>query len=102
MLRTSTTEWCRDRRRADDGRRYRSCCQRAWRQSVHLDIDFLLGVLAELRRHRGIERRCKSSKERRVLIGDCLEILPTLPAASVDMVLADPPYGVTRNGGIAH
>ena len=32
-----------------------------------------------------------------MLIGDCLEILPTLPAASVDMVLADPPYGVTRN-----
>jgi hypothetical protein len=25
-----------------------------------LDIDFLLGVLAELRRHRGIERKAKS------------------------------------------
>lgn len=32
-----------------------------------------------------------------MLIGDCLDILPTLPAASIDMVLADPPYGVTRN-----
>ncbi len=32
-----------------------------------------------------------------MLRGDCLEILPTLPSASVDMVLADPPYGVTRN-----
>src|SRR5687768_13630597 len=27
--------------------------------------------------------------------GDCLDLLPTLPDASVDMVLADPPYGTT-------
>jgi len=27
--------------------------------------------------------------------GDCLEILPTLPAASVDCIIADPPYGTT-------
>lgn len=32
-----------------------------------------------------------------MLRGDCLEILPNLPSASIDMVLADPPYGVTRN-----
>lgn len=32
-----------------------------------------------------------------MLRGDCLEILPTLPASSVDLVLADPPYGTTRN-----
>lgn len=32
-----------------------------------------------------------------MIIGDCLEILPALPASSVDLVLADPPYGVTRN-----
>jgi hypothetical protein len=25
--------------------------------------------------------------------GDCREILPTLPAASVDLLLTDPPYG---------
>jgi site-specific DNA-methyltransferase (adenine-specific) len=29
--------------------------------------------------------------------GDCLHELPNLAAGSVDMVLADPPYGVTRN-----
>lgn len=29
--------------------------------------------------------------------GDCLEILPTLEAGSVDMVLCDLPYGTTRN-----
>lgn len=30
--------------------------------------------------------------------GDCLEILPEIPAGSIDMILCDPPYGVTRNG----
>jgi len=33
-----------------------------------------------------------------MLYGDCLEILPTVEMASVDMVLCDPPYGITRNG----
>jgi DNA modification methylase len=28
----------------------------------------------------------------RVITGDCLKVLPLLPAASVDMVLTDPPY----------
>lgn len=28
-------------------------------------------------------------------LGDCLEVLKTLPDASVDMVLCDPPYGTT-------
>lgn len=28
----------------------------------------------------------------RVLCGDCVELMPTLPAASVDLVLTDPPY----------
>jgi len=32
----------------------------------------------------------------RLHTGDCLEIMPTLPDASVDMVLADLPYGTTR------
>ena len=27
--------------------------------------------------------------------GDCLDVMPTLDAGSVDMVLADPPYGTT-------
>ena len=28
-------------------------------------------------------------------LGDCLEVMATLPAQSVDMVLCDPPYGTT-------
>ena len=27
-------------------------------------------------------------------LGDCLEILPTLEAGSVDAVITDPPYGI--------
>ena len=27
--------------------------------------------------------------------GDCLDVLPTIADGSVDMVLADPPYGTT-------
>lgn len=30
-------------------------------------------------------------------LGDCLEILPTLPAGSVDAVITDPPYGIGWN-----
>jgi site-specific DNA-methyltransferase (adenine-specific) len=30
----------------------------------------------------------------RLIHGDCLEILPTLPSQSVDLVLTDPPYGI--------
>ena len=31
--------------------------------------------------------------------GDCLDILPTLPERSIDMIFADPPYNLS-NGGI--
>ena len=31
----------------------------------------------------------------RLLQGDCLQIMPTLPAASVDLILCDLPYGTT-------
>ena len=34
----------------------------------------------------------------RLYCGDCLEILPTLQAGSVDAVVTDPPYGVTACG----
>jgi site-specific DNA-methyltransferase (adenine-specific) len=33
----------------------------------------------------------------KLLHGDCLELMPNLPDNSVDMVLTDLPYGVTRN-----
>ena len=33
-------------------------------------------------------------------LGDCLEILPTLEAGSVDAVITDPPYGIGEDGGL--
>jgi len=38
-----------------------------------------------------------SSFLNKIIKGDCLEIMPKLPDKSIDMILADLPYGVTRN-----
>ncbi len=32
-------------------------------------------------------------------LGDCLDIMRTLPAASIDMIFTDPPYGHNNNNG---
>jgi site-specific DNA-methyltransferase (adenine-specific) len=32
-----------------------------------------------------------------LILGDCLDVMPTLPAASVDLILCDLPYGTTQN-----
>ncbi|MCU0838566.1 MAG: site-specific DNA-methyltransferase [Rhodospirillales bacterium] len=37
-------------------------------------------------------------KTNRVILGDCIEVMPQLPAASVDMVFADPPYNLQLQG----
>jgi site-specific DNA-methyltransferase (adenine-specific) len=34
--------------------------------------------------------------------GDCLEILAALPAASVDLIFADPPYFLSNDGITCH
>src|SRR5215468_768043 len=34
----------------------------------------------------------------RVLVGDCVELMKRLPAGSVDMVFADPPYNLQLGG----
>ena len=36
-----------------------------------------------------------TSERWQILTGDCLEILPTIPAGSIDAVITDPPYGTT-------
>jgi modification methylase len=36
----------------------------------------------------------------RILLGDCTETMKTLPAASVDMVFADPPYNLQLDGAL--
>lgn len=35
----------------------------------------------------------------RIILGDCLAILPTLDTSEVAAVLADPPYGIGEDGG---
>jgi len=32
-------------------------------------------------------------------LGDCLDVLPTLPDKSVDMIMCDLPYGTTEQMG---
>ncbi|QQS11280.1 MAG: site-specific DNA-methyltransferase [Rhodospirillales bacterium] len=36
----------------------------------------------------------------RILVGDCIEIMNSLPAGSVDMVFADPPYNLQLGGDL--
>ncbi|MFO8233265.1 MAG: hypothetical protein R6U20_11425 [Longimonas sp.] len=38
-----------------------------------------------------------SSLRNQLIEGDCLDVLPTFPDQSVDMILCDLPYGTTRN-----
>jgi site-specific DNA-methyltransferase (adenine-specific) len=35
--------------------------------------------------------------EHRLIRGDCFEIFPSIPDKSIDLVLADLPYGTTKN-----
>lgn len=35
-----------------------------------------------------------------VIHGNCLDVLPTLPAMSIDSVVTDPPYGLSQGGGL--
>src|SRR5262245_47955135 len=41
-----------------------------------------------------LRQRASAAPHNRVLVGDCLEELARLPAASVDLVFADPPYNL--------
>jgi len=35
-----------------------------------------------------------------VIEGNCLEVLPSLPAESVDLIFADPPYNLQLQGDL--
>lgn len=39
-------------------------------------------------------RTCELNDDVRLIHGDCLQVLPTLDLASIDAVIADPPYGM--------
>ncbi len=36
-----------------------------------------------------------------ILLGDCIEIINSLPAESVDLVFADPPYNLQLEGALS-
>lgn len=38
-------------------------------------------------------------KQDQIIHGDCLEVLPTLAADSVDLIIADPPYNLSKDFG---
>jgi site-specific DNA-methyltransferase (adenine-specific) len=51
--------------------------------------------------------RTFSAADHTLLQGDCLKLMPTLPPASFDVILTDPPYGINAqdfndSGGKAH
>jgi site-specific DNA-methyltransferase (adenine-specific) len=35
----------------------------------------------------------------KILLGDCLELMKEIPDKSIDLILADPPYGMGEDGG---
>jgi modification methylase len=43
---------------------------------------------------------CQPSDSSRILIGDCIAEMAALPAASVDLVFADPPYNLQLQGAL--
>ena len=44
------------------------------------------------------DKEMKKSDAAQLFLGDCLDILPSLPAGSVDLVAVDLPYGTTACG----
>jgi len=38
----------------------------------------------------------------KLMLGDCVELMNSLPAASVDMIFADPPYNLSNDGYSVH
>lgn len=41
--------------------------------------------------------KVKKSMSCNLLLGDCLELMKEIPDGSIDMILADPPFGTTQN-----
>ena len=46
------------------------------------------------------ESRPESWEDHHIIVGDCVAELSKLPASSVDLVFADPPYNLQLKGGL--
>ena len=44
--------------------------------------------------NKSLERMAKSPPTERILVGDCIESMNSLPECSVDLIFADPPYNL--------
>ena len=44
--------------------------------------------------NKSLERTAKSLPTERILVGDCIELMNSLPECSVDLIFADPPYNL--------
>ena len=57
--------------------------------------------MSQMRRPRSKAKTSPSANDLpidRILVGNCIELLKTLPSASVDLVFADPPYNLQLDG----
>jgi site-specific DNA-methyltransferase (adenine-specific) len=48
------------------------------------------------------EKKTVTGRGYKLILGDCLDVLPRWPAESVDMIFADPPYRVSNDGFTCH
>lgn len=66
-------------------------------------IDSPISVINEYQRRKEVEQRktlvAGSTPINNLVLGDCIEKIPTIPNESVDMLLIDPPYGNVESGG---
>ena len=62
------------------------------------DKDFM-ALLSEMECSR--THRPEETKENTLLLGDCLDLLKVVPNESIDLVLTDPPYNISRENGFA-
>ena len=69
---------------------------KAFRQGDHRDAERLLADT-------GLGGRVAAPRLEtdRILVGDCIEMMNSLPAGSVDLIFADPPYNLQLGGDLA-
>lgn len=63
------------------------------------DIEKILSTLhsTSVEAESSVEKKSISEFTDKVIQGDCLDIMPTIPDKSIDMILCDLPYGTTQN-----
>lgn len=60
-------------------------------------VSAMLPVILPFRKWRPLSRSHTVLTNGELFCGDCLDVMPTIPNESVDMILCDLPYGTTQN-----